>query len=94
MARRRPRLYDQVPNRGMAAVETAYYLGLSQGRFAELLAALQAEGFPTADPTTGRYDRRAVDLWLDRRAGLAEPCSDLDQRIADYGRNQGATSRH
>jgi hypothetical protein len=31
---------------------------------------MEAAGFPLPDPITRRYDRRAIDAWLDRRAGL------------------------
>ena len=96
MSRRRPRLFEQIPNRGLTNVETATYLGLSEGRFTTLLPKLQKAGFPKPDDLLERYDREAIDCWLDRRAGLAESSGEIDEWELDKlidgygnGRSQG-----
>ena len=77
MSRRRPRLWELEPPRGLTAAETAYLLGVSEGRFAQLLPRLLAAGFPSRDPITRRYDRRAIERWLDRRSGVARDCGPM-----------------
>ena len=72
MTRRRPRLFETTPNRGATAFEIATYLGLTETALSEKLDELAAAGFPFPDPLTGRYDVKAIDLWLDCRSGIAE----------------------
>ena len=45
-------------------------LGISETHFKTILPKLNAAGFPREDPITGRRDKRAIDLWLDRRNGI------------------------
>lgn len=56
--------------RGMRSRDVAAYLGLSTAGFYSKRAGLEAAGFPRADPLTRRFDRDAIDAWLDQRAGL------------------------
>lgn len=75
MSRPRPRFTE--PPRGLTGQECAWYLGLGTTQFDTVRDALRDAGFPAADPITGRYDRRAVDRWLDQRAGLVDtPAND------------------
>ena len=56
--------------RGLKGCEVAAYLGLSSSSFVRKRRAMIRAGFPPSDPLTGRYDRHAIDAWLDARAGL------------------------
>ena len=44
-------------------VEIAAHMGLTALDFRDALPSLLARGFPAPDPTTGRFDLQAVDLW-------------------------------
>ncbi len=57
--------------RGIAAEHAARRLGLTFGEFNECLPELFSRGFPRPDLTTKRYDRKAIDLWMDAQSGLA-----------------------
>ena len=49
---------------------------MTEAEFAAVSGKLYARGFPRPDPDTGRFDLKAIDLWMDRRSGLltgAEP---------------------
>lgn len=48
----------------------AGYLGRSDTWFREHLPELYAKGFPQPLGMFGSWDRRAVDLWLDRIGGI------------------------
>ncbi len=73
----------------MKTCEAAAYLGLSQADFFRKRAAMEAAGFPLPDPITRRYDRRAIDAWLDRRSGLDPYSADEEawMRRLDDGRS-------
>ncbi len=74
MTRARPRF--DLPPRGLTVDESAGYLGLGGSEFNRLLPRLEAQGFPKPDPLTGRRDWKAIENWMDVRAGLAENGSD------------------
>ncbi|MFP5514085.1 MAG: hypothetical protein ACLGJC_13470 [Alphaproteobacteria bacterium] len=70
MARPKP-IFTFEP-RLMTARDVATYLNRSEQWFLMKRESLEAAGFPRPDPLMGNlYDRAAVDLWLDRRSGLA-----------------------
>jgi hypothetical protein len=46
-------------------------LGLGLADFEARLPDLIARGFPAADVTTGFFDLKAIEAWMDRRSGLA-----------------------
>ena len=56
--------------RGLTAGEVARLLGRSRSWFYAHQERLKASGFPTPNPVTGRWDRKAVDSWCDRFHGL------------------------
>lgn len=61
-----------VPNRGWTNTQVAQRLGVSVTWLQENRAHLEKEGFPKADQLlAGRTDSKAVELWLDRRSGIA-----------------------
>lgn len=93
MTRPRPRLMDNTPPRGLTAYEVAYYLGVSETHFHRKLPELRRAGFPEPDSLLRRYDKAAIDRWLDMRSDLAESSDDhgLHQRLGDFRR--GAVSR-
>ena len=68
MTRARPRF--TLPPRGLTIEESANYIGLGTTEFSHLLPRLEAEGFPKPDPLTGRRDWKAIENWMDVRAGL------------------------
>ncbi len=74
MTRARPRF--NLPPRGLTGDESAGYLGLGMTEFNRLLPRLEAEGFPKPDRLTDRRDWKAIENWMDERAGLAEDGSD------------------
>jgi hypothetical protein len=55
----------------MNRVETAGYIGYSLTWFNAKLDELYARGFPKPLPVLERWDRHAVDRWLDRLGGEA-----------------------
>lgn len=69
--RRRIRLWETTSNRGANFCELAIYLGMSESHLNELMPELLEGGFPQRDSILRTYDIKAVDLWLDRRHGLA-----------------------
>ena len=74
MTRARPRF--TLPPRGLTVDESAGYLGLGITEFNRLLPRLEAQGFPKPDNLTGRRDWKAIENWMDVRAGLAQDGSD------------------
>ena len=65
-----------LPPRGLIESESAGYLGLAMPAYTRLLPRLEAEGYPRIDPLTGRRDWKAIENWMDARAGLAQDGSD------------------
>ena len=74
MTRARPKF--NLPPRGLIEEESAGVIGLGMTEYTRLLPRLEAEGFPKRDPLTGRRDWRAIESWMDVRAGLAQDGSD------------------
>ena len=60
----------KVDPRDVPAVVAARRLGLSLDVFNGRLPDLLARGFPPPDPTTGNFDLKAIDAWMDQRSGL------------------------
>lgn len=77
MPKRRLPFVPRVMNR----IETASYIGYSATWFAENLPRLYAGGFPKPLPLLDRWDRHAVDRWLDRLGGEA-PATEQDDADA------------
>lgn len=61
----------KVQPRLVPAVVAARRLGLTCDDFLAKLPELRREGFPAAIPVTENFDLVAIDVWLDRRAGIA-----------------------
>jgi integrase len=55
------------PGGNVPPVTAARRMGLSPDAFQEALPNLLARGFPSADPTTGKFDLDAIDAWRGRR---------------------------
>jgi hypothetical protein len=51
--------------------KAARSLHLTVAEFTELRPRVEQRGFPLPDPDTGMYDMKAIDMWMDRRSGLA-----------------------
>lgn len=67
-----PKPRSAVSNRGWTNAQVAQRLGVSISWLQENRANLEKEGFPKADQLlAGRTDSKAVELWLDRRSGIA-----------------------
>lgn len=77
MGRRRTAIAPRVLNR----VETAEYIGYSASWFGARLPVLYAKGFPKPLPILERWDRHAVDRWLDRLGGDL-PLTEHDEQDA------------
>ena len=84
----RARLKYTLPPRGLIESESAGVLGLAMPAYTRLLPRLEAEGFPRIDPLTGRRDCKAIENWMDVRAGLAQDGSDngLLAKIEEFRR--------
>lgn len=66
----RNKFKDIAEPRLLSEEDTAHYLGIGAPRFSAIKTMLEKNGFPRLDTLLGRRDRRAIDLWLDARAGL------------------------
>jgi hypothetical protein len=53
--------------RDVPPAKAARRLHLTEAEFTKQLPALLARGFPSADETTGMYDLKAIDSWMDSR---------------------------
>jgi hypothetical protein len=72
--------------------KAARRLGLTLSEFSGKLPALERAGLPRANPITGFYDLKAMDLWMDRASGLLPSSSDesdpregFEDRLARLG---------
>src|SRR5262245_795878 len=63
----------RVQPRDVPPVKAARKLHLTLAEFNRLREGLHARGFPQPDETTGNYDLRAIERWMDARSNLAEP---------------------
>ncbi len=54
--------------------------------YIRLLPRLEAEGFPKPDPLTGKRNVKAIEHWMDVRAGLVQDGNDngLMARIEEF----------
>ncbi|MGA0564122.1 hypothetical protein ACO2RV_16885 [Ancylobacter sp. VNQ12] len=59
-----------VEPRDVPAAKAARRLHLTLVEFEAARPALHARGFPQPDPTTGMYDLKAIDGWMDSRSNL------------------------
>lgn len=80
MIGRAPSVRFPVEPRDVPPAKAARRLHLTPTEFAAKLPELQRRGFPAADPTTGMYDLKAIDSWMDRRSGLTTAASARDAR--------------
>ncbi|WP_353640940.1 hypothetical protein [Mesorhizobium sp. WSM2239] len=84
----------RVDPRLVPAAKAARRLGLPLDEFHEKLEKLMQLGLPAPCPVTGHFDLVAIDMWLDRRAGLATASTPADraslmrERIARLGQDQ------
>ncbi|GAB4072684.1 hypothetical protein KHC28_00755 [Ancylobacter sonchi] len=72
--------------RDVPASKAARRLHLTIDEFEAKLPALMNRGFPLPDPTTGMFDLKAIDAWMDKRSHLTAPSQARDAR-------EGALSR-
>lgn len=70
----------QVAPRDVPPEKAARRLHLTLAEFDRLKDELFARGFPSPDPTTGNYDLRAIDLWMDSRSNIG-PTIDLTEGV-------------
>ncbi len=76
MARPRPQFTP--PPRIFNEFQTACRLGRPQSWLAKNRDRLEAEGLPPVDDLLGGRDADAIDVWLDKRSGLADARSGDD----------------
>lgn len=91
MTTARPRFNDQP--RGLTKAEAAGLLGHGEGWLTDKrLNQLYSTGFPRPDPILERFDRVAIDSWLDRRSGLSggEYDDGLSRRLEEFGHDTAA----
>ncbi|MBS9476176.1 hypothetical protein [Ancylobacter radicis] len=77
---RAPSVRYSVDPRDVPAEKAARRLHLTMADFERKLTELHARGFPRPDPTTGMYDLKAIDAWMDSRSGLTGPQPARDSR--------------
>ena len=85
MTRPRPP-YTPTP-RIWTAAQISVRLGHGGNWFNEHRAELGSEGFPAYDNFLGGWDADAIELWLDRRAGIAaadHAMNDLAREIEQW----------
>jgi predicted DNA-binding transcriptional regulator AlpA len=71
--------------------QVASRLGRSPGWLYERMPRLKQLGFPRKDEVLGGWDSKAVENWLDRRAGLETNANIEDQMLeAIHGENHAA----
>ncbi len=71
MARSKPRA--EIAPRIWTEEAVAHRLGMSVATFRKRLHTLRDNGLPPRDDLLDGYDSAAVELWLDRRAGITPP---------------------
>ena len=79
------RVRFHVDPRDVPPEKAARRLHLTLDEFKALLPKLRERAFPNPDPTTGMYDLKAIDAWMDRRSekfGPRDAHEDFDQRLA------------
>lgn len=82
----------RIDPRDLPPEKVARRLHLTKERFEELLPDLRARGFPVPDPTTGNFDGKAIEAWMDRRSGLsldltsAKPARNAEEVFGDRAR--------
>lgn len=60
----------RIDPRDVPPIKAARRLGLSLSEFEAKLQSLRMRGFPAPDETTGFYDLKKIDQWMDDRDGL------------------------
>ncbi len=92
MTAARPRFTAQP--RGLTPTEMIGYIGHGASWLTdERLEQLYSLGFPRPDSMTERFDRVAIDAWLDQRSGLNNGLGyddGLSRRLEEFG-NGAAT---
>ena len=61
----------RVDPRDVPAAKAARRLGLTLAQFDLAKSDLFARGFPMADRTTGLFDLKAIEQWMDSRSNLS-----------------------
>ena len=85
---RAPSIRCRIDPRDVPPSQAARLLGMTVAEFETTLPRLQLRGFPHPDPDTGRYDRKAVEAWMDGRSALTggtemrDPSTTVRDRIA------------
>ena len=75
----------RVEPRDVPPAKAARRLGLTLHEFEACVERLIDRGFPRPDESTGHYDLKAVDAWMDQRSALTSPTG--------YGHDQGFLRR-
>lgn len=60
----------RVEPRMLALAQVASYFGVPTAAFVRMMPVLKKNGFPDALPLFGLWDRKVLDLWLDRIGGI------------------------
>jgi hypothetical protein len=65
------------------AQKAARRLHLTEAEFKTKLADLLSAGLPQPCSVTGNYDLKAIDIWLDGRAGIGDSIDKPKRNIMD-----------
>jgi hypothetical protein len=69
----------RVDPRDVPPAKAARKLHITIAEFNRSKDDLFARGFPRPDPTTGNYDLKAIEAWMDARSALATPLNNEPQ---------------
>lgn len=68
-----------VEPRDVPPIKAARRLHLTLAEFQTRFSDLRSRGFPAPDPTTGNFDLKAIDLWMDNRSGIRDGLTPTNQ---------------
>jgi len=75
-----------VAPRDVPAGKAARLLHLTEREFRRLLPELRMRGFPAADETTGHFDLKAIERWMDERHSLTDQAGPANAAKVALGR--------
>jgi hypothetical protein len=78
---------------GIPPVKAARRLGLTHSQFEAAKTRYFEIGFPRPDPISGNYDLRAINHWMDMRAGLTRATDARDASAAFAERRESFRGR-
>lgn len=73
-----------IESRGIPLRDACAIIGISTTFFQKRRKLFEEQAnFPKKDPLTGRYDRKAIERWMDTRSGISDNLSDIEDAEAE-----------